>query len=70
MSTSDLLTDDDLQELTGYTYPSKQAEFLASNGINYLRRRDGKVRTTWYNVNHPNGHRADPTTEPDFSQIA
>jgi len=68
---SQILTDDELQELTGAVYPSKQASILDQHGISYVRRLDGKLRVTWYSVNHP---RAPGTpkaeTEPDFSEFA
>ncbi|MCL2897103.1 DUF4224 domain-containing protein [Brenneria tiliae] len=48
---NDLLTDDELIEITGYKYPSKQCESLNRAGIMFVRRRDGKPRVTWTAVN-------------------
>jgi hypothetical protein len=48
-----LLTPDDLQELTGAVHAAQQANVLDRHGIFYIRRRDGKIRTTWHHVNHP-----------------
>ena len=47
----ELLTDEDLVEMTGYKYPSKQCEALARSGISFVKRRDGRPRVTWCHVN-------------------
>lgn len=62
-----LLTDDDLNNLTGASQAKKQCAVLDESGIFYVRRTDGKPRTTWYNVNHP-AHLRTPQMqdEPDF----
>lgn len=51
MANNDLLTDDELVELTGYHFQSKQCEALKRAGISFVRRRDGKPRVTWTHVN-------------------
>ncbi|BEM03619.1 DUF4224 domain-containing protein [Serratia marcescens] len=52
MSTNnELLTDEELIEMTGYKYPSKQCEALARAGISFIKRRDGRPRVTWAHVN-------------------
>ncbi|WP_264041214.1 DUF4224 domain-containing protein [Pectobacterium carotovorum] len=48
---NDLLTNDELVELTGYKYPSKQCEALRRSGISFIVRKDGKPRVTWSHVN-------------------
>ncbi|MEH0874611.1 DUF4224 domain-containing protein [Pectobacterium cacticida] len=48
---SDLLSDDELIELTGYKYPSKQCEALARAGISFITRRDGRPSVTWSALN-------------------
>lgn len=48
---NDLLTDDELSEMTGYKYPSKQCEALQRAGISFIKRRDGRPRVTWTHVN-------------------
>lgn len=48
---NDLLTDEELTELTGYVFPSKQCAALARAGISFVRRRDGRPRVTWTHVN-------------------
>lgn len=49
--TNDLLSDDELIEMTGYKYPSKQCEALQRAGISFVKRRDGRPRVTWTHVN-------------------
>lgn len=48
---NELLTDEELIEMTGYKYPSKQCEALARAGISFIKRRDGRPRVTWGHVN-------------------
>lgn len=48
---NDLLTDDELIELTGYQFPSKQCAALSRAGISFVKRRDGRPRLTWTHVN-------------------
>lgn len=48
---NDLLSDNDLIEMTGYKYPSKQCEALQRAGISFVKRRDGRPRVTWTHVN-------------------
>lgn len=71
---SDLLSDDELIELTGYKYPSKQCEALTRAGISFVVRRDGRPRVTWSHVNAVlNGSpTSTPTSEeeqPNFEGI-
>lgn len=49
---SALLTDDDLQNLSGLKQGAAQARFLQrSYGLNVPRRADGRVRVTWDAIN-------------------
>lgn len=48
---NDLLNDEELVELTGYQFPSKQYGALTRAGISYVKRRDGRPRVTWTHVN-------------------
>ncbi|HFK4477323.1 DUF4224 domain-containing protein [Citrobacter sedlakii] len=48
---NDLLTDDELFELTGYRFPSKQCAALTRAGIHFVKRRDGRPRVTWTHLN-------------------
>ena len=47
------LTDEELAEATGSPKKSLQKEVLILNGIFFIERRDGAVKTTWYHINHP-----------------
>ncbi|EFO8355285.1 DUF4224 domain-containing protein [Salmonella enterica] len=47
------LTDKELADATGSTQKSLQKEVLTQNGIYFIERRDGSIRTTWYHINHP-----------------
>jgi hypothetical protein len=49
---SDLLTYDDLCQVTGAKRPSKQKEVLEASGVSYIVRLDGRISVTWYSVNH------------------
>ncbi|WP_425568357.1 DUF4224 domain-containing protein [Pseudaeromonas paramecii] len=44
--TSLVVSEQEIQELTGYTRPTKQREVLDRMGIRYTVRRDGHIRTT------------------------
>ncbi|WOX99933.1 DUF4224 domain-containing protein [Dickeya fangzhongdai] len=70
---SDLLSEDDLIELTGYKYPSKQIEVLRRAGISFVVRRDGRPRVTWTHVNSAlNGIKAPAEKQkpqPNFDAI-
>lgn len=48
---NELLTDEELVEIIGYKYPSKQCEALARAGISFIKRRDGRPRVTWHHIN-------------------
>lgn len=66
-----LLSDEQMIELTGYTRPDDQCRTLREHGIEYVRRRDGKPRTTWYNVNHPRHVRLPFShAEPEFGALS
>lgn len=66
-----LLTDDELLELTGCVRQSEQCKVLDEAEIFYIRRRvDGRPRTTWYNVCHPGLSRdARYDEEPDWAAM-
>ncbi|POE21474.1 hypothetical protein BV923_14830 [Pectobacterium odoriferum] len=71
-STMTLITDEEIIEITGSRYPSIQCKILQEYGVPFVRRRDGRPRTTWYNLNHPLSTRNQqfepaPKWEPDFS---
>ena len=45
------LTDAEIEDLTGYRQPARQARALDERGVRYFLRRDGRVRVTWDQVN-------------------
>ncbi|TVP11756.1 DUF4224 domain-containing protein [Shewanella sp. KCT] len=50
---SEMLTEQQLVELTGYTKASAQIRQLKLQGIHYHLRGDGKPVVTWTAVNYP-----------------
>lgn len=44
---NDLLTDDELYDLTGYRQPDAQARVLREHGLRPVIRKDGRPRVTW-----------------------
>ena len=70
--TNDIISDPDIERLTGYKIPSKQCECLKQAGIFFITRRDGRPRTTWQHFNNPLAHRKPAETdhyEPDFGAL-
>lgn len=68
-----LISDAELEELTGYSSPSKQGEVLKAYGIFFITRRDGRPRTTWEHFNNPLSHRhiaaVPDAIEPNFAAL-
>jgi hypothetical protein len=63
-----LLTDTDLVDLTGYKQPRRQAEWLKRSGIRFLTRHDGRPALTWEMLNSSLVERAEETrVGPDLS---
>ena len=48
-----ILSDNDIKELTGAAQSEHQQKVLKEAGIWFIKRKDGKIRTTWHHVNHP-----------------
>ncbi|GAA4493404.1 DUF4224 domain-containing protein [Pseudaeromonas paramecii] len=48
-----ILTDAELEELTGYATAAKQKEVLSRNGIYFIEGKGGKIRTTSENIRFP-----------------
>lgn len=65
-----LLTNEELEELTGAKQPNKQADILDRNGIYYIKRLDKSIVTTWHHVNHPCHVQQSNDDTPDFGAIA
>lgn len=73
-SSTTLITDEEIIEITGSRYPSIQCKILQEYGVPFVRRRDGRPRTTWYNFNHPlntRNKRPEPETDiqPNFASL-
>lgn len=69
---NNFLSKQNLEDLTGYQWASKQRTKLDEFGIFYITSKvNGHPKTTWYNVNNPKHLRmASPTEEePDFSSM-
>jgi len=48
-----LLSVEDIKNLTGASQHKKQADVLNDNGIYYITRADKTITTTWHHVNNP-----------------
>ncbi len=67
---SELLSKDEMVELTGAATRAKQIKVLRDANISFVIRVDGWPRTTWYNVNNPSHLRAiKMEDEPNFGAI-
>lgn len=70
---TDLISESDIEMLTGYKIPSKQCESLREAGIFFITRRDGRPRTTWAHFNNPLSHRQKAMggnePQPDFGAL-
>jgi len=67
---ANLLTDDELCELTGSPQRKKQIAVLVKSGIKFITRTDGKIKTTWPAVNSvltSNQSINTEKTEPDYT---
>lgn len=72
MNQEGIISDADIQELTGYQMPSKQCECLKSAGVFFIVRRDGRPRTTWQHFNDPLSRRhvaSAEVFEPNFGAL-
>lgn len=68
---SQLLTDAELEVLSGLKRPTAQVKWLRDQGINCFIRADGKPSVTWDFVNNPRGmlvhHKS---SEPNFGALS
>lgn len=70
MVEKEIISDDELVELTGYSTAAKQCESLDRHRIFYIKRQDGRPRTTWYHFNHPmRGIVANDDGAPNFAAL-
>ncbi|MCW0316220.1 hypothetical protein NB724_001371 [Pantoea ananatis] len=71
-SNNDIISDDEIEQLTGYKIPSKQCQCLKEAGIFFMVRRDGRPRTTWQHFNDPLSSRSKQMhdlNEPNFGAL-
>jgi hypothetical protein len=68
---NDIISDQEIERITGYEKPSMQCKALADAGVWFLTRKDGRPSTSWAHFNNPLKHRqATPTaTEPDWGAM-
>jgi len=68
---NDIITDSDIERITGYGKPALQCKKPADSGVWFVVRRDGRPSTTWAHFNNPLKHRHDApaTTEPDWGAM-
>lgn len=67
---SQLLSDNDLIELSGCKSKTAQIQWLNQQGINFYIRKDGRPSITWYMVNNPFAHKnISASSEPDFGAM-
>lgn len=62
----DLLTEQDMLELTGVSRPDLQARVLAANNIYFLINHNNIPKTTWFHVNNPIHLRTPSLSMTDF----
>lgn len=69
-SDNDIISDEDLQMITGYKKGFDQCKALEKRGVWFVPA-DGRPRTTWYHFNHPLKYRAGAPmlTEPDWGAM-
>ncbi|MDO6610539.1 DUF4224 domain-containing protein [Shewanella sp. 1_MG-2023] len=63
-----LLTEKDLEQLSGFTQPAAQIKWLLLQGIKHFVRKDGRPSLTWDFVNNPNGA-TNKTAKPNFGAL-
>jgi hypothetical protein len=67
---NNLLTQAELEALTGAKQAERQKRVLDDNGIYYIQRLDKTIVTTWHHVNHPTGIKSHNDDMPDFSKVS
>lgn len=70
---SNIISDEEIELLTGYKIASKQCEILRDAGIFFITRKDGRPRTTWEHFNDPlslrNKQAKDESMQPNFGAL-
>ncbi|BCU90750.1 hypothetical protein B7R70_06885 [Yersinia pseudotuberculosis] len=69
----DIITKEEMIELTGHHYKTKQCESLRRAGIFFIERPDGHPKTTWGHFLNPvslrGKHAEQEKEEPDFEAM-
>lgn len=63
---SEILSRDDLIQLTKYSQAKKQCAWLAKAGIWFEPDKDGRPSTTWHHVNNPIALRLSNQRRPEL----
>ncbi|NYA43108.1 DUF4224 domain-containing protein [Serratia fonticola] len=73
MQENEIISDSDIERITGYKTASKQCKALKAAGVFFITRRDGKPSTTWQHFNDPISLRISLPVEagiqPDFGAL-
>ena len=65
----DLLTNEEVAELTGLEQPAAQIKLLKKHGLNPIVRADGRPRLTWAALTAVIAGSKEQAWEPDFSSL-
>lgn len=65
---SNLLSEEEVQDLTGRKYPSRQADWLRKQGIRYYINAAGRVKVPTAALTEPHTHQMG-RTEPNFKGL-
>ncbi|QGV94597.1 DUF4224 domain-containing protein [Klebsiella pneumoniae] len=71
---NEIISNADLERITGYKIPSKQSQCLRDAGIFFVEGRDGRPRTTRAHFNNPLAQRlrqnnVDNSLQPNFGAL-
>ncbi|WGU85062.1 DUF4224 domain-containing protein [Klebsiella pneumoniae] len=71
---NEIISNADLERITGYKIPSKQSQCLRDAGIFFVEGRDGRPRTTSAHFNNPLAQRSrqnnvDNSLQPNFGAL-
>lgn len=68
---SRIVSDEEIEEITGFKSPAKQCQKLMEFGIFFIKRKDGRPRTTWDHFNNPSKSSKKTSNEilPNFGAI-
>ena len=71
---NEIISNADIERLTGYKIPSKQSQCLRDAGVFIVEGRDGRPHTTWAHFNNPLAQRiknnsVDNSLQPNFGAL-